>query len=237
MQWYNCQKCGHLIQYGDSQCKECGAQIQWQPAQPAQQFTPQQQQTPTYVQEPEKKKSKTALIAVGILALLFIGTCSICLNSGSKSSSTTSSQTPITHESSSSSTSTQAPIEVQTYLSELLPINSDIGDELTNISTYSKNPQLTNTTWMNNYKSELYLLRGNINKIKAISAPPEMSDINSKYISGLDHIYTATDLILSGLNTLNANDINQATTEMGLGSTDITTAATMMQQYKAEHNY
>jgi len=117
-QGYQCPYCRNNVAYGQPGCSRCGNRLQWQqqpqptpqqPVQPSQyqsppqyqqQYqqlgqTPQQfQQRPTeFQQEPEKKKSsKVALIIIGVLAVLFIGTCSICLNSGKTTKDTQTSK-------------------------------------------------------------------------------------------------------------------------------------------------
>lgn len=217
-QWYNCPRCQQYIQYGAPQCHNCGCPMTWGPP----------QQVQSVPQEPEKKvskSSKTGLIVLGILIVLFVGTCSICLNSGSKSSSTSTTQTSVTNGSSA----------LQSYLTELLPLNTSVGNKMTALGSYLQNPKLTDATWVNNLKSQLYSIRSDINEIRAISPPPAMSTIHSKYVSGMNRIYKSTDLILSGLDTMNPDYLNQAVDEMNYGSSDITEAGTMLQQYKANN--
>jgi len=136
--WYQCPYCGNNVAYGQPGCSRCGNKLQWQqpqpPPQPVQpshyQSTPQyqqqyqkpdqapqqfQQHPPRFPQEPEKPKSNTGKIVFGIIAgglLLCIGSCAICINSGSKSSTSNPSQTPTTSSPNVPKTPTAQAIQV-----------------------------------------------------------------------------------------------------------------------------
>ena len=70
-QWYSCPRCQQYIQHGQPQCHHCGCVMNW--GQP--------------VQAPEKPKSNTWKIVLGVLGgLLLLGSCAICINSTSKPS-------------------------------------------------------------------------------------------------------------------------------------------------------
>ena len=112
-QWYQCPYCGNNVAYGQQGCSRCGNRLQWQqpqpppqqPVQPSQYQSPPQyqqqynqppvqppQQQPQ--QEPDKKRNtKIGLIVLGVFAVLFVGTCSVCLNGVKTNTQTTKNTT------------------------------------------------------------------------------------------------------------------------------------------------
>ncbi|MGA9047776.1 MAG: hypothetical protein WB588_02175 [Dehalococcoidia bacterium] len=98
-QWYKCPKCNQDILYGANPCPHCKSFLAWSQQGPVV-YTPPinvpQQQIPPILsttQEPKKRKSpKLSLIAIGIVVVLFIGTCSILANAHNKDVATQNAQ-------------------------------------------------------------------------------------------------------------------------------------------------
>jgi|GEM_PF-3604682 len=206
----------------------------WQPIQqPIQQPAyNSQQQTQQIEEEPEEKSPKSkkiGLIVIGILSVFVLGTCGICMNSISKSSSTAPLPSVST---SSSSTNTGLTSEESTYLTTVSANIHNVGDALQSLTEMCLNPKIGNAEWEVTTGACIGALRLFINQGKGITAPSRMVNIQDKYVEGLNHFYTMTTYLDQGIKKLDSNLINQGTVEMNLGKTCIDEATELVKNFK-----
>ena len=85
--------------------------------------------------------------------------------------------------------------------------------------------------WTFDVATQLAKIRLVYNEAMAMSPPSSMTEIHSKYTQGLEHYNTMTELLAQGIDELDADLIEQATTEMYIGQDYIDEATDLMNDF------
>jgi hypothetical protein len=242
-QWYQCPRCGAPVAFGVRFCGNCGTQLNWPTQQqpPPQYQTPQQspsqyqqqyqQPPPQYqqpqqqwsgYQQPEPKKKKTNVWLMGCLGLIVLAAIigGIALLIGT-SSPETSLSTPL-------ATITAAE---QAYALAVVEQSTTMSAALTELGSLLQNYQLGDDEWTINVATQLATIRMVYDEAMALEPPNSMAEIHYKYVQGLKHYHTMTDLLAQGIDELDVSLIEQAATEMDTGTDYITEATNLVNDF------
>jgi flagellar basal body-associated protein FliL len=237
-QWYQCPRCGAPVAFGVKFCGNCRTQLNWptQQQQPPQYQTPQQpppqyqqqyQQPPQYQRpqqqsEPPKKK-KTNVWLIGCLGLIVLAAIigGIILVTGTSSPETSPSTLPPT-------TITAAE---QAYALAVVDQSTTMSTALTELVDLLQDYRLGDDEWTINVATQLATIRIVYDEAMALEPPNSMVDIHYKYVQGLKHYHTMTDLLARGIDELDVSLIEQAATEMNTGTDYITEATNLVNDF------
>lgn len=139
----------------------------------------------------------------------------------------TSSGTPATSPT-SSSTITAAE---RAYASAVADQATTMSNALSELGGLLKNYQLGDNEWTTNVATQLVKIRMVHDEAMAMTPPSSMTEIHYQYTQGLEHFYTMTDLLAEGIDELDVDLIDQATTEMYIGKDYITEATNLMNDF------
>jgi hypothetical protein len=234
-QGYQCPRCGAQVAFGARFCGNCQTPLNWPtqqqspppgPPQYQQQYQQPQQPGQYYQQQPEppkKKSSKLGIISLAIilLALAAVGSCVVCVMQPGSSSDVTQSN----NDSSKQLTSAE-----REYLLTISDNGVRMGNALTELGTLLQDTNIGNTQWSTNVAAQIVIIRGLYNEVVNISPPSSMTHIHSKYLQAMHHFDSMTDFLVDGIDNMDEDALNQATTEMELGHSLILEVTAMINQ-------
>jgi hypothetical protein len=241
-QGYQCPRCGTQVAFGTRFCGNCQIPLNWptQPQPPPQQQyqqpppqyqqqyqqQPQQPQQPGYQQQsgPPKKKSKLGIISLAIVlfALVAVGSCVVCVMQPESTDITQPSNTG----------SKQLTSAEREYLLTISDNGVRMGNALTELGTLLQDTNIGNTQWSTNVAAQIVIIRGLYDEVISISPPSSMNQIHSKYLQAMHHFDSMTDFLVDGIDNMDEDALNQATTEMELGHSLVLEVTDMMNQLK-----
>jgi len=201
-QWYNCSKCGRLIQWGQPLCASCGTPLTW--PEPASPVTAMKPTTPDLGNR-EMNPSQTFLVIM-IVFLIAAGIVGVILSLRSNP------ETIPAH----TETSLTVTSEERSYALKMSANTKNIGAALTSISEMAQSPQIGNASWEAAVGAKIDLLQSNIKEGKAIMPPSSLASVHAEYIQMLNHLDRVCSLLDRGLRTYSADLIEQAGEEMTL---------------------
>lgn len=216
-----CSHCGKEVSEDVSFCPNCGERLK-------KEFTPEEKQQ--YIQElqasvKEEKpaeKAKTTKkklaggIAVAIIAVIII-IAAVAICTPTELPSLTASE--------------------QNYATTMADHSSRVGEAMTKISNLMGNPQIGDNEWTLDVATQLTIIRQGYDEALEIEAPSSMADIHYKYTQAMWHYDRSTDLIAEGIDTLNADLIDQATSEIEVGTEYINEAGELLSDFIAAHSH
>ena len=131
--------------------------------------------------------------------------------------------------------STSITANEQSYLTAVGSNSNTYSSALNTLSTLLGDFQIGSDEWTLDVAVQLAILRAAYDEAVALNPPSSLAHIHSKYIEGLSHIDNATYLIVEGIDNLNADKINQATTELTIGNNLINEATALVSEFFASH--
>ena len=212
-----CSHCGKEVSEGIKFCPECGERLK-------KEFTPEEKEK--YIQELEtsveeekpaekakttKKKLAGGIAVLIIAVIIIIAAVAIC----------TPSETP-------SLTASE-----QNYAAAMADHGSRVSEALGNLGDLMANPQFLDDEWILDVAIEITIIRLLCEEAQEIEPPNSMADIHYKYMQAMWHYDRSMDLIVEGIDTLNADLIYQATSEMEAGGEYINEVTEMLSDFIA----
>jgi len=212
-----CSHCGKEVSEGIKFCPECGERLK-------KEFTPEE--TEKYIREldasveEEKpaKKTKTTKkqLTVGIVGCIIgviaiIAAVAIC--------------TPIEPLSITASE--------QNYAATMEDHALRVAEALDELSALMANPQIGYDEWTIDVAIQITIIRLLYDEAQEIEPPNSMAAIHYNYMQAMWHYDRSMDLIVEGTDTLNANLISQATSELELGGDYIEEAIRLLSDFIA----
>jgi hypothetical protein len=133
----------------------------------------------------------------------------------------------------SSDVTSPAPITAaeQAYASAVAEQATTLAGVLTKLGDLLQNYQLGDDEWAINVATQLAVIRLVYDEAMAMSPPSSMAEIHSKYTQGLTHYNTMTELLAQGIDALDTDLVEQAATEMNIGTVYITEATNLMNDF------
>jgi len=212
-----CPHCGKEVNEGIKFCPECGERLK-------KEFTPEEKEK--YIQEleasvkeekpaerPKRTKSQLAGIIVGSIVAIIIIIAAIDTCIPTETPSFTASE--------------------QDYATTIVDHGSQVSEAMSNLSVLMMNPQIGYDEWTIDVAIEVTVIRLLYEEAQEIEPPSSMAHIHNNYMQAMWHYNRATDFIVEGIDTLNADLINQATSEIETATEYIDEAAEQIEDFVA----
>ncbi len=212
-----CSHCGKEVSERIKFCPECGERLK-------KEFTPEEKEK--YIQELEtsvkeekpaekpkrtKKQLAGGIAVLVVAAIIIIAAVAIC----------TPPETP-------SLTASE-----QNYAATMADHGSRVSEALGNLGDLMANPQFLDDEWILDVAIEITIIRLLYEEAQEIEPPNSMADIHYNYMQAMWHYDRSVDLIVEGIDTLNADLIYQATSEMEAGGEYINGVTEMLYDFIA----
>lgn len=123
----------------------------------------------------------------------------------------------------------------QTYLTYIEGHANAMSYALGELGRLLQDSQIFDDEWIIEAATYMALIQFGYEEAQAADCPSSMSHIHSKYIQGLSHLNTAMDLIAEGIDYLDVDSLNRATTEMTTGGVLIEEAARLKTEFVLAH--
>jgi len=215
-----CPHCGKEVSEGIKFCPKCGERLK-------KEFTPEEkeeniqeleasvkEEKPT--EKPKRTKSQLAGIIVGsiVAIIIIIAAISTCIPSET---------TPLT-------------ASEQNYATTIADHSSQVGEAMSNLSILLANPQIGYDEWTIDVAVEVTVIRLLYEEAQEIEPPSSMAHIHENYIQAMWHYNRAMDFLVEGIDTLDADLIDQATSELETGTEYIDEATEQTEDFVASHS-
>jgi len=187
-----------------------------------------EEQTKEQDEKSKAKNKKNTLIGCGILTALVI-ILAVVMGTCLGGESTVPPVTP--NEPSTPTKTTTLSASEQNYATTIANQAEGLSTAFTKLGDLLQNYQFGNDEWTINVAAQLVIIRTIYNEAMAMEPPSSMAEIHYKYIQGLKHYYTMTDLFTKGIDQLDSSLIEQATTEMYKGMDYIQEATTLITEF------
>ncbi|MDQ4078080.1 MAG: hypothetical protein M3220_17755 [Chloroflexota bacterium] len=113
---------------------------------------------------------------------------------------TTSTPTPQVEESAA----------LRTYIQSVLPKTEAMGQSLQAIGELFQNARLSDNAWRVDVAAQVTRIRQVHQELQAMTPPPEAESVHQQMLDATQDRNDATDYLVRGLDTLNADDLNEA---------------------------
>ncbi len=215
-----CPHCGKEVSEGIKFCPECGERLK-------KEFTPEEKEK--YVQEleasakeekpaekPKRTKSQLAGIIVGsiVAIIIIIAAIDTCIPSGTPSLT----------------------VSEQNYAATMEDHASRVSEALGNLADLMGNPQFLDDAWLLDFAIELTVIELLYDEALEMEPPSSMADIHYKYIQAMSHLNNYVDLMTEGIGTLDADLIDQATSELELAGEYLDESMELTNDFIAAHS-
>jgi hypothetical protein len=212
-----CSHCGKEVSEGIKFCPECGERLK-------KEFSPEEKEK--YIQEleasvkeekpAEKPKTTKKKLAGGIAAsiiaiIIIIAAVDTC--SPTETPSLTASE--------------------QNYATTIADHSSQVGEAMSNLSVLMTNPQIGYDEWTIDVAIEVTVIRLLYEEAQEIEPPSSMAHIHENYMQAMWHYNRAMDFLVEGIDTLDADLIDQATSELETGAEYIDEATEQTEDFVA----
>lgn len=132
-------------------------------------------------------------------------------------------------------TKPEPPLAVRSYAQEVLPRLNRLAQALSEIGTLMQDPQINKNAWTSQVFAQMNAIKLSHKEISAMEAiPAEMQDIHATLVSATTDLDQSMDHLATGIDNLNAAEIEAATTLMLSGNAKISKAHQMLKVYMAQ---
>jgi len=121
----------------------------------------------------------------------------------------------------------------QNYATTIADHISQVSEAMSNLSVLMLNPQIGYDEWTIDVATEVTVIRLLYEEAQEIAPPSSMAHIHNNYMQAMWHYNRSMDFIVEGIDTLNADLINQATSEIETGTEYIDEAAEQIGDFVA----
>ena len=122
----------------------------------------------------------------------------------------------------------------QDYINTITSQCTIVGNAFTEVGNLLQDYQFGNDEWTIHVAVQLVIIRSAYDEAMDIEPPTSMADIHYKYVQGMNHFNTMTDLLTKGIDQLDTGLIEQAVSEANAGTEYIYEAAAMMNDFKKD---
>ena len=215
-----CSHCGKEVSEGIKFCPECGERLK-------KEFTPEEKEK--YIQElevsveeeelaekPKRTKSKVAGAIVGSIVAIIIIITAVAICTPNETPSLTTSE--------------------QDYATTMAEHSSSVGEAMSNLSDLMGNPQIGYDEWTIDVATEVTVIRLLYEEVQEIEPPSSMADIHYNYVQAMWHYNRSMDLLVEGIDTLNPDLMDQAISEIEMGTEYLNEAIELTEDFIAAHS-
>lgn len=215
-----CPHCGKEVGEGIKFCPECGERLK-------KELTPEEKEK--YSQElevsvdeeksaekPKRPKSQLVGIIVGSIAAIIIIITAVAICSPPELPSLTASE--------------------RNYVAAMEDHSSQLGEAMSNLDVLMTNPLIGYDEWTIDVATEVTVMRLLSEEAQEIEPPSSMAHIHDNYMQAMWHYDRAMDFLVEGIDTLNADLINQAASELLTGAEYMDEAAEQTEDFFAAHS-
>ena len=118
----------------------------------------------------------------------------------------------------------------------MLQLWRSIVARLGNLGDLMANPQFLDDEWILDVAIEITIIRLLYEEAQEIEPPNSMADIHYNYMQAMWHYNRSMDLIVEGIDTLNADLLSQATSEIETATEYIGEATELTNDFMAAHS-
>jgi hypothetical protein len=104
--------------------------------------------------------------------------------------------------------------EEQAYATIMADHSGRVTEALRQLSNLMSNPQIGDDEWTIDVAVQIVTIQMLYDEAMEIDPPSSMANIHYKYVQAMNHLDTATDLIVQGIDALDVTLIDQANSEM-----------------------
>ena len=216
-----CPHCGKEVSEGIKFCPECGERLK-------KEFTPEEKEK--YIQEleasakeekpaerPKRTKSQLAGIIVGSIVAITIIIAAVVICTPPKLPALTASE--------------------QNYAATMADHTARVVEALDNITDLVRNPQIFDDDWIWDLAIELTVIELLYDEALEMEPPSSMAAIHYKYTQAMSHLDNYVDLVTEGIGALDADLLEQATSELEVATEYIVETTELMEDFLAAHSY
>ncbi len=167
------------------------------------------------------KKKLVGIIVACVLGIIIV--IAIAISGGETPAPVTAPEEPTTTITASE----------QAYATAIVEHSSKVSTAMSELSGLASEWQIGDDEWTFNVAIQLTTIRLLYDEAMEIEPPSSMADIHYKYVQAMQHFDTAVDLIIEGVDTLDADLINQATAEINSGTLFINEATRLTEEFFA----
>jgi len=121
------------------------------------------------------------------------------------------------------------------YATTIVSQATTVSNAFTELGKLLQNPQIGNEDWTLKMATQLAIIRTAYNKAMEIEPPDSMTHIHYKYVQAMKHYNTATELVAQGIDEMNPDLVNKATTEIQTGTQLINEVTELILEFKETH--
>jgi hypothetical protein len=216
-----CPSCGKEVSEGITFCPECGERLKKGVTPEEKQKYIQELEAPVKEEKPAEKAKTTKKKLAGGIAVLIIAViiiiAAVAICTPTELPSLTASE--------------------QNYCTTIVDHSSTVGEAMDNLRDLMGNAQIGDDEWTLDVATQLTIIRQGYDEALEIEPPSSMADIHYHYTQAMWHYDKATDLIAEGIDTINADLINQAGSEIEAGTEYINEATKLLSDFAAAHSH
>ena len=135
------------------------------------------------------------------------------------------------------STETEEPTPLtaseQTYAIAIGEHSGKVSTAFSELGALMSEPQIGNDEWTIDVAVQLVTIQTLYDEAMEMEPPSSMADIHYKYVQAMQHYDTAVDLVIEGIDALDADLINQATAEIETGNQFLNEATRLVEEFIA----
>jgi len=126
-------------------------------------------------------------------------------------------------------------VTVQLYAIEIQRKLQPMAEALTTLGELTQAAQIGNDSWTLQLAAQMAIIKRGHEEISTMEAiPAEMTDVHATMVSATTDLDQAMDHLATGLDNLNATEIEVATALMQSGNTKIDKARQLLEDYMAQ---
>lgn len=125
----------------------------------------------------------------------------------------------------------EIPLEVQLYGLEVAEKSNTMGEALQDLGQLLQNPKPGNDDWTVGVALQVTLIRSTHEELLEMDVPTEMTEVHAAVLDATADCNTSMDYLVSGIDNLNTNEIEMASTYMVQCSEKLPKAASLMEEY------
>ncbi|MBA7532114.1 hypothetical protein ES705_24340 [subsurface metagenome] len=123
----------------------------------------------------------------------------------------------------------------QAYATTIATQATTVGNAFPELGKLQQNPQYGNEDWTLKMATQLAIIRTTYNEAMEMQPPDSMTHIHYKYVQGMKHYHTMTELLAEAIDQLNADLLEEATAEMNAGTQLINETTELMTEFNETH--
>lgn len=126
------------------------------------------------------------------------------------------------------------PPEVVVYMLESIPKIQAIGDSLTSLGTLLMDPNIGDDSWTIAVVANILVIQETHKELMEMEVPPEVVEIHAAVLDTTGDFSKSMDYVITGIDNMNAEDLEKAISLMNSGNEKIQKATKMLEEYMAQ---